>query len=182
MKYIILFFIVLNTSFIKAQNNISNNLKYEISDSVYINLSNLLDTTEYAIIQNESSLILTSKKDSFIYYFSPFPSKIVTSKNQKISKLDLFNNVFKNIYENTVDDTSNLFEYSIRSIKKNSLFCQISPKQFDNIEYNIVILNLSIILKIKNEYEFYMLNSIQKVRKSENVNLSLFKSFEEFFN
>ena len=183
IRAIILFIVCLIANITMAQNNENKNWRYKLNDKTHLNIANIIDTNQYIVIKNDNSFKMISRNDSIIYHFSPFISDIVISKKkQQIKKVDLFYDIFKKFYISSNEDTSKLFIYSIKSIKNNSNFYQIYPKQIDSTENNFVLLNLAIILKIENEFNIYILNSFQKVRKLEEINYSLFNVFEEYFN
>jgi len=163
-----------------------NSSKYHLSvyDNFAIDLTSLIDTQHFLITQNYKGVKILSKKDSIVCHFFLVNEEVVNVKKRHSQNVEneLLNYVFKTYFDNSVQDTSGIFCYSLMNIKKNSMLVNIVPCQFDSLGFNFVNNVLLGLIRYGKEYKIVVVSSMQVVRKKEEIRDSLFYKFEDYFN
>jgi len=158
--------------------------QFEIYNGFTLDIANVIDTQQYSITQNDIGVEITSKKDSLVYRVYLVSEEVVNVKKRHSQTVEneLFNYAFKTYYDNSVQDTSGVFCYSLLNIKKNSMLVNIVPCQFDTIELNFVYNVLLGLIRFDKVNKIVVISSFQIVKKKEEINESLIRQFEIYFN
>jgi hypothetical protein len=167
-----------------SQSTNSGQSQFEIYNGFTLDIANVIDTQQYSITQNDIGVEITSKKDSLVYRVYLVSDEVVNVKKRHSQTVEneLFNYAFKTYYDNSVQDTSGVFCYSLLNIKKNSMLVNIVPCQFDTIELNFVYNVLLGLIRFDKVNKIVVISSFQIVKKKEEINESLIRQFEIYFN
>jgi hypothetical protein len=167
-----------------SQSTNSGQSQFEIYNGFTLDIANVIDTQQYSITQNDIGVEITSKKDSLVYRVYLVSEEVVNVKKRHSQTVEneLFNYAFKTYYDNSVQDTSGVFCYSLLNIKKNSMLVNIVPCQFDTIELNFVYNVLLGLIRFDKVNKIVVISSFQIVKKKEEINESLIRQFEIYFN
>ena len=170
--------------FLFSQSTNLGQSQFEIYNGFTLDIANVIDTQQYSITQNDIGVEITSKKDSLVYRVYLVSDEVVNVKKRHSQTVEneLFNYAFKTYYDNSVQDTSGIFCYSLLNIKKNSMLVNIVPCQFDTIELNFVYNVLLGLIRFDKVNKIVVISSFQIVKKKEEINESLIRQFEIYFN